>query len=180
MDELAKLAVKYGTDKWEKHSYIPTYFDMFNKIRFSVKKVLEIGILEGASLFMWRDFFPNAQIYGIDVNEECIKLMEGEKRIKAFKYDQTSTEDLHELIDKIGSDLDIVIDDGSHVQKHQYNTCLTLMPLLNKDVTYIIEDVRVARNIIKRIKNHYDYEELGFHKGRRHDDRLIVVKHKNG
>ncbi len=180
MDKLTKLAMKHGTDKCpeNRHSYTPYYYDLFKDKRKKIKKVLEIGILEGASLRVWRDFFPNAQIYGADIDPESVKSVEGEDRIEAIECDQSNKNDLLELIKKTGNDIDFLLDDGSHVQKDQYNTCLTLMPLLKKDIIYIIEDVRVARNIVKRIRNHYDYEEIGFYKGRRHDDRIIIVKHK--
>ncbi len=197
MDELSKLAYKYGTDKCSKisHGYTPYYYDLFKNGRKRIKKVLEIGIGskilrkhlpknidkklwltwkdQGASLYMWRDFFPNAQIYGADNLPE---LLFQDERIETFLCDQGDKNDLKKLIYNTGGDIDVFIDDGSHNQRHQFNTCLTLMPLLKKDVIYIIEDVGVARNIIRNIGDHYDYQEVKF--GGRRDNRLMIVKHK--
>ena len=191
MDDLTKLAIKYGTDKWIHHNYTPAYYEMFKDKRESVKKVLEIGVLEGQSLMMWRDFFPNAHIYGIDVNEECIRIFEDDDRVTVFKYDQTSPKDLIELIDKVGSDIDIVIDDGSHTPAHQIYACLTLMTLIDKGVIYVVEDVKGPRPHrgylgIKYFFGDYETEEpdlrpirkLYRHRRFRGDDRLIVVRHR--
>ena len=83
---MCKLAYKYGTDKCPKlnHVYTPFYYKLFNKKRKAIKKVFEMGIggsrvmkyipqyQTGASLRMWRDFFPNAHIYGADYDPELL------------------------------------------------------------------------------------------------------------
>lgn len=189
--QLCQLAFNYGSGKCPQiyHSYTPFYYELFKDNRMSIKKVLEIGVgfeellpgnkvqKKGASLYMWRDFFPNAQIYGADILPELIFK---DERIETFLCDQGNRENLKRLVEKTGYDIDIFIDDGSHNQRHQFNTCLTLMPLLKKGVVYIIEDVRIARNIIHYIRDYYDYQEIGFHQHRHRDDRLIIIKHKNG
>ncbi|GAH32754.1 unnamed protein product, partial [marine sediment metagenome] len=173
------------------HPYTPAYYDLFKDRRKSAKKVLELGVLEGRSLMMWREFFPNAHIYGIDVNEDCIRIFEDDDRVTVFEYDQTSPRDMIELIDKIGSDIDIVVDDGSHIPPHQIYACLTLMKLIDKGVIYVVEDVKAPRPRkgylgIKFFLRGYDVNEpnlepirkkygIGRHRG---DDRLIVVKHR--
>ena len=93
--ELCKLALQYKTDKVRdiRHNYTPIYHELFHGIRQSAEVVVEIGIghqgndvknpsvshmshvqnyMIGASLYMWRDYFPNAQIIGIDISPECI------------------------------------------------------------------------------------------------------------
>src|SRR3990172_4410475 len=100
MDELSKLGIKYGTDKIGKHNYLPVYYDLFKDRRNEVKKVLEIGTAEGASLFMWRDFFPNATIYGAEIDPKRVKLMEGQERINVFECDQSFEIELKELLEK--------------------------------------------------------------------------------
>jgi hypothetical protein len=193
---LCKLAQKYGTDKspwisetsWG-HSYTPTYYEKFKDIRYSVEKVLEIGVgagrsmprkvyklphyVMGASLYMWRDFFPEAMIYGIDILPECIF---ESHRIQTFFCDQANKSDLKKLIKKIGSDIDIVIDDGSHLPAHQVYTCLALKPLLKKDVIYVIEDVKDL-GIVDKIKaKGYEVEYTRFKHKHGWDDRLLFIK----
>ena len=177
-DDLTKLAIKYGTDRHpgSKHSYTPYYYDLFQNKRDSVKKVLEIGAGPGRGLRMWRDFFPNAMIYGADNDQNWIFK---ETRIEVINCDQSSKKDLMKLTKITGTDFDIVIDDASHKPEDQVLTCLTLMPLLKKDVIYIIEDV--ADPTITEKLDRYDLEIPSLiPKKTRYDDRLIVVRHKRG
>ena len=55
--------------KW-KH-YFPIYEKHFGPIRNKPIKILEIGILNGGSLEMWRYYFSEATIVGIDINPVC-------------------------------------------------------------------------------------------------------------
>lgn len=176
MNELSKLAQKYGADKWGKHSYTPYYWDLFKYKRNDIKNVLEIGAGEGASLRMWRDFFPNADIWGAD-NQKNRLFQEGV--ICVLEADQTVVEDLRRLIEVVINDieLDIVIDDGSHNPQDQLFTCMTIMPMLEKRVTYIIEDV-ADETIFKYLERFYDCTMNKF--SERYDDRVITIKHKNG
>ncbi len=174
---LCKLAIKYGADKAPqlgKHTYTPYYYDLLNKKRRSIRKVLEIGIGEGASLRMWRDFFPNAKIYGADYRAgSLIK----ENRIESILCDQRKGEHLVSLVKKIGSNIDLVIDDGSHRSRDQVFTCLTLMPLLKKQVVYVIEDVSESSIVERLLKYDIEMPKIDQSK-RRYDNRLVVVRHK--
>jgi hypothetical protein len=158
--ELCKIAYKYKTDKCPQlfHSYTPFYYDLLKDKRESFKKVLEFGIgvfsrqpeyKIGAGLRMWRDFFPNAMIYGVDINEKA--LFEDE-RIKTFLCDERCLEDVKGLIDQIGSDIDLVIDDASHKTEDQIFLLYHLMPLLKDDVLYIIEDATSSRFVNSKAK----------------------------
>lgn len=175
-DDLTKLAIKYGTDRHpeSKHSYTPFYFDLLRAKRDNFKKVLEIGVGEGPGLRMWRDFFPNAKIYGAEIDPKRIFQ---DARINIFCCDQSSKEDLKILIQEIGSDIDLVVEDGSHKPQDQITTCLTLMPLLNKNVIYVIEDV-ADPSIVEALTD-YDITIPNLYpKKTRYDDRLIIVRHK--
>jgi hypothetical protein len=193
---LCRIAQKYGTDKspwisdtqWG-HSYTPEYYKRFGPIKDKVKKVLEIGIgmpksmprkvyqlthyVTGASLYMWREFFPNATIYGTDILPECMFKAD---RIETILSDQANKDDLKKLVKKIGRDIDIVIDDGSHIPAHQLFTCLTLKKLLKKDVIYVIEDVKEL-GIVDKIKEAgYQVEYNRFKHKHGWDDRLLFIK----
>lgn len=176
-DELTKLAIKYGSDRhpWSKHSYTPYYFQLFDNKRETVKKVLEIGVGEHSGLRMWRDFFPNATIYGAEIEDNRIYNEEG---IRVYKCDQASDLDLKKLINEIGSDIDFVVEDASHKPEDQVFTCLTLMPLLDKNIIYIIEDVADPSIVEKIVDYKVEIPQLVKRK-KRYDDTLVVVKHKN-
>ena len=132
-----------------------------------------IGLKNGASLKMWRDFFPNAQIIGADNNPLAIVR---KKRIKSYLCDLTKEDDIKKLVKKAGSDIDIFVDDGDHIRNHQVFLARTILPLLKDDVIYIIEDVFYPNYIKKHLRN-YQFEVIEFNKKRR-DDKLIVVKNK--
>ena len=187
--ELCEIAYKYGTDKCPavKHSYTPFYYQLLKDKRQSVKKVLELGIGRlgtmrgrynqhyriGASLYMWRDFFSSALVYGADIKPE---VMFKDERIETFLCDAGKKEDLIKLIKKTGTDIDLFIDDGSHLKEHQILTCLTCMPLFKNDVIYIIEDVKYPEEVVIGLRE-YNCEILEFSK-KYNDDNLIIVRKK--
>jgi hypothetical protein len=109
----------------------------------------------GASLYMWRDFFPKAQIFGADYSPEA---MFTDKRIKTYLCDTRVKEDLVKLIENTGKDIDLVVDDASHHVDDQAFACQTLMPMLKRNVIYIIEDVDHSRLIGKKVSEHGNYD----------------------
>jgi predicted O-methyltransferase YrrM len=145
--ELCQLARKHGTDKGGGHlqrgdtchNYTPAYHKLFKDRRDDVKAVLEIGIGGGHSLRMWKEYFPNAQIIGIDCNFDCI--LQIEDRIKCYVADQYNEEDLRIVMKAIGHKLDLIVDDGSHEPAHQIFTAQVLLPYLAPDGVYVIEDI---------------------------------------
>lgn len=189
--ELCELAYKYGVDKCPrlKHSYTPYYYRLFKDKRCRVKKVLEIGVGSpetmqhvervrgfyqiGASLYMWRDFFPNAVIYGADVNPGT---MFEDERIRTYLCDERKEEDLVKLLEKTGSDIDLFIDDSSHRWRDQVFTCQNTLPLLQKRVIYVIEDVRSPDLVISKLSG-FDCFVPNLSR-RYHDDRLVLVSIK--
>ena len=162
MTELCQLAQKYGTDKCPqiKHPFTPYYYDLFKDRRDTVKKVVEMGIgfprdgadagepmfdrklkrlyYKGAGLRMWRDFFPNAQVYGADLWPQALFQ---DERIATYQCNSNKTTDVRWLIDATGSDIDLFVDDGSHLSDSQIFLAKTVLPMLDPGTTYIIEDV---------------------------------------
>jgi len=196
-NELDKLAYKYGTDKCPqlKHDYTTYYYEMFKDRRNEIKKVLEMGIgyyetmkhveikyddklkrhyHRGASLKMWRDFFPDAQIYGADIMPET---MFEDERIKTFLCDETKKGDIENLVKQTGSDIDFFVDDGSHRYPHQIFLAKTILPLLKDDVIYIIEDTEFTRKISSALSD-YDCEVVGFSPKKFRNNKLVVVRKK--
>lgn len=184
MTELCDLALKYGTDKCPqiKHHFTEFYHDMFKDRRNQIKKVVEIGIgclppayTIGASLLMWRDYFPNAEIFGADNNSD---LMFADNRITTIYCDQTKKQDLYHLISLVGENVDLFVDDGLHTFESQIFTCLTIMPLLTPAATYVIEDVDHHGIIVEQIQQQ-GYTTFVWRRSRIHyrDDRLVIVRY---
>lgn len=152
--ELCNLFEEYKADKCPSilHTYSPIYYGLLRDIKYSVKNVLEIGIgtnflmdpivgqgyTPGASIKAWRDFFPNAHIYAIDIDETVLF---HDHRISTAKVDQSSTDDIRNYMNTIGVTFDLIIDDGSHRIDHQIISAYELSKHLNFGGLYIIEDV---------------------------------------
>lgn len=145
---LQELSMKAGTDKGNGHSYIPWYENLFEGRKDSVKKILEVGIgpiQEGrSSLFMWRDYFPNAQIYGIDNDEK--KMGDFGDRIQLFLCDQSDEKTMKKLGEHYGP-FDLIVEDGSHEVAHQISTAKSFVPFLADNGMYVIEDVSKPEEI---------------------------------
>lgn len=181
--ELCKLAEKYGTDKCPKifHTYTPEYYEIL-KDKKHFKKILELGIgtsytmrhvtgyLPGASLRMWRDFFPEAQVYGVDIAKEA---MFEDDRITTFLFDTRSEDDMKKLIETIGSDVDLVVDDGPHDSTSQIRTAKILLPLLDKAI-YIIEDIKSTHRVMHHLSEYNP--ELRFLERVSRDNSLVIIR----
>jgi len=176
-NELDQLAIKYKADKFGKHNYTPYYYELFKDRKETVKKVVEIGTAEGASLFMWNDFFINAKIYGADIDPDRVSKEDLEKfpRISIYECDQSFETDLVRLIKQTGTDIDLFLDDGSHKPEDQLFTCLFVMPMLNPESIYIIEDVADKSIIADIVEAGYVVDDKKF--SDRYDDRIIMVRY---
>jgi len=139
---LQALGKKYNTDKshpshsFQGKTYCDTYDRYFRDIRHEVKCVVEIGVLGGSSIKMWEEYFPNAVIYGIDIDDRA-KVYESE-RIKIIIGDQNDADFLLKIKNEIGN-IDILIDDGSHINRHIIHTYSVLKDNVKK--FYIVEDL---------------------------------------
>ena len=144
---LNKLAWVFNTDKWKVHRYTEQYAHYFSPLRFKRLRILEIGVggykdprSGGNSLRMWKAYFPNSEICGIDLYD---KRQLQEDRIAIFQGDQTDEQFLKEVVCKWGTP-DIVIDDGSHINTHVIQTFEVLFPLMSDQGIYVVEDTQTS------------------------------------
>ena len=145
--DLLKLATIYGTDKWGAHRYAAHYQRHFRHLRRKKITMLEIGIGGyedphggGGSLRMWRRYFSNARIVGLDYFD---KSPHAEKRIRIYRGDQSDEKLLQRIVAEAGRP-DIIIDDGSHLNHHVIKSFQVLFPLLADDGIYVVEDTQTA------------------------------------
>jgi len=155
--ELCFLGKKYAVDKspfFGNHTYTPNYHKLLNNLRNDVESILEIGIgniplmsgltnssyKPGASLRMWQDYFPKAAIYGCDILEDVLF---NEGRISTFQTDQGNEDSLNKLIGSI-CNIDLIIDDGSHIQEHMVTSFKSLWKIIKPGGLYIIEDIHIS------------------------------------
>jgi hypothetical protein len=101
-----------------------------------------------------------------------------DNRIESFLCDQSNEIDLKNLIKNIGEDIDVIIDDGSHKAIDQIFTCKTLMPLVKKDVVYIIEDVSNTKTVMRHLtRENYECWLPDLNSISR-DDHVVVITNK--
>ena len=174
---LCRLAAKYGSDKClPEHNYTPFYAGLLSGRR--IHRVLEIGIGTGASLRMWAEYFPDAEIFGMDIDESRLV---NEGRIRSFFCDQGDEAMLWEL--KLASRFglfDLIIDDGSHRLSDQVISAGFFVRCLNFKGLYAIEDIAPAnRNALCQAlaaRVPFPFELIDLDLSRRYDDCLIVIE----
>ena len=142
-----------GTDKGTEpavgegvpHCYALEYFRVFELFRRESFSLLEIGLdnrrppLDAPSLRVWREFFPNADLYGFDVEDFSFFAQE---RTSTFRGDQSSREDLDRFLQTVDArGFRIVVDDGSHASSHQQTSLATLFSHVEPGGIYVIEDL---------------------------------------
>lgn len=162
---LSSLFDKYGSDKgsltsgehpyrWPPHTYADYYSTLFLHTRHHVRNVFECGLgtnnpdlvssmgnlgRPGASLRAWRDFFPNAQVFGADIDKEV--LFE-EERIKTLYMDQLDPKAITAYWEQIGPiEFDFMLDDGLHTFDGGRILFENSISQLADEGVYIIEDV---------------------------------------
>lgn len=126
--------------KWR--HYFDIYDRHFARFRGSAVSVVEIGVGQGGSLQMWKEYFgPAARIVGVDTNPNCKQLEE--ERIRIFTGSQEDAAFLNALADEIGR-IDILIDDGGHTMTQQTTTFRTLFPRIDAHGVYLCEDMHTS------------------------------------
>jgi len=152
--KLQDIGSKTNTDKsrhsYKGISYLDIYDHLFQAVRLDVKNFVEVGVLNGSSLKMWKEYFPNAQIHGIDINPECKQYEED--RIKIHIGDQNDDQFLLKISKEI-PEIDIFLDDGSHITQHQIKTFNYLFNNVKKGGFFAIEDLR---NSYEEFNKDYD------------------------
>lgn len=166
--ELSELCDRYGSDKgslgfsptpfaWLPHTYTHHYGQILSTRRDKVHLVLEYGIgtnnpeipssmgvggRPGASLRVWRDYFPKARVYGADIDRDCLF---NEDRITTYFVDQTSPDTFDEMWEQIGDlKFDLIVDDGLHTTDAAVTTLQKSLDHLASNGIYIIEDLSTS------------------------------------
>jgi demethylmacrocin O-methyltransferase len=150
MNTLSQISKKYPTDKDFTHNYYESAYEKtFKDIRNNVSKVCEIGIgtsfdwgdlkvRPGNSLKVWRDYFENAEILGLDIKEYTD--IEDLERIKLDWIDQSKRELLEAYSNNV-LNYDIIVDDGSHNVYDQTITFYYFFKSLKSGGIYVLEDL---------------------------------------
>lgn len=192
---LNNLCDTYGSDKgevdsvnnpypWNSHNYADFYDLIFGLRRNDVKLVIECGIgtnnplnnyynmgingKPGASLRVWRDFFPKAHIVGCDIDRD---ILFKEERITSYYCDQTSSESIEKFCREaniVENSVDIILDDGLHEFLAGKSFFENTISTLRTGGIYIIEDV-CSSDIMK-------YKSYFFNLEKSYEVRFIYLK----
>ncbi len=179
---------KFGSDKsGHHHNYTDVYSDLFEKRRMEPLRVFEVGLgtnnidvpsnmgkdgKPGASLRGWAEYFPNAQIFGADVDS---RILFEEPRVKTYFVDQTKPDTIKSLWSnpELEEGFDIIIDDGLHEHFANKTFFDNSFHKLKSGGYYIIED----------IYNVKQFENWGHgarivslpHEKNTHDNNLLII-----
>ena len=120
------------------------YYSLVDKRK--VKNLVEIGSYEGASGLVFSAYFNKANIYCLDLTFKNNKLKY--KKAKKIVIDQLNKDDLKKFIIKykLNNKIDLISDDGAHLNQHIINSFEVLFPNLRKGGYYFIEYVSLNRN----------------------------------
>jgi|ERR1041384_591620 hypothetical protein len=114
MSELNNIARKYDTDKAEHPHYLKNYEDFFGHLVAQPVRLLELGIKKGGSLLLWRDYFPQGVIVGLDLDP--VQLDDSSGRIFTYQGAQEDTALLDRIAQERAPDgFDVIIDDCAHI-----------------------------------------------------------------
>jgi cephalosporin hydroxylase len=126
--------------KW--HHYLEVYEQFLSKYRGKPFFFLEIGVSAGGSLELWRRYFgPEAIIVGIDIDPACASRVDPPNIVRIGS--QADPQFLKHVVEEFGEP-DAVLDDGSHIGRHQQASFDILFPLLKNGGLYIIEDLQTS------------------------------------
>jgi predicted O-methyltransferase YrrM len=170
-----ELNPEYGTDKGGPKSYVEKYYEeKFLPFKNKHINIVEIGVRSGASICLWKNYFSNAIIYGLDdlsdknnhnilVNDEWI-LGENIHYVIGDAYTE-------KISNQIKNKIDILIDDGPHTLESHNKLIDLYLPKMKKGGIIIIEDISYNPElIIHKVPNSIVYDFGGY------DNRLIEIK----
>jgi hypothetical protein len=165
-DELSQLCSKYCLDKGMgnyptptfgnvppvliPHGYSKFYHKYLHREKENITSVLEIGVRYGNSLLMWDEYFPNAQVYGFDIDEKSI--IKEAKHFNITIGDQNNRNDLDRLIKNTQNSFDLIIEDGGHDVISQQMNLGYMFKHVKPGGYYIVEDIHTSLGEFERWK----------------------------
>lgn len=163
------------TDKANQHSYGDYYDELFSKYdREAPVRILELGVQGGGSLQAWKEYFPNAEVIGVDISDARWP----EYIIPNVAFYKCDLRDF-----RPEGLFDIIIDDSDHFIGTQMYIVNNYLKYLKPGGTMVIEDVQAPERDSEMIRQilHKDYVfdtvDLTTESGR-YDDFLIIIKNE--
>jgi hypothetical protein len=126
-----------------KHSsYFRAYTELFERYRNTDVTFVEIGVMDGGSLFMWRDYLgPKARIIGIELNPRAKRWQQDGFEI--FIGSQSDPKFWQSFFKSVGP-VDVVLDDGGHTFDQQIFTVHSCIPNVRDGGMIVVEDTHTS------------------------------------
>ena len=160
MSETEKLWKESKYQSYKLKKYFKVYDHIFSPYKNKKITFVEIGVLNGGSLFIWKKFFgEQARIIGIDMNPDCKKFEKDGFEI--FIGDQADPNFWNNFFDKVGK-IDIILDDGGHTNKQQIITATSCIPNIKDDGMVVVEDTHTS--YMQEFSNPQKYSFINFAK----------------
>ena len=132
-------ATQLYANKWD------SYFDVYERTfaRFVGRGItfVEVGVDAGGSLLMWKAYFQNARIIGVDVDPAARDLTR--YGIEIFIGDQESEAFWDEFYKSVGP-IDVLLDDGGHHNREQIVTVDHALRHVRNHGVVMVEDVHTS------------------------------------
>lgn len=154
--KMCRVMTRHGSDKGRgEHNYTTIYSVLFGRVRNQPLLIFELGLggsnpkfpanmgvngRPGASLRGWRELFPQALVYGADIDRD---ILFEEDRIKTFYCDQLDSAAIRDLWSQpvLQGGMDIIIEDGMHTLESSTSFLNGSLGRLRPGGIYVIEDV---------------------------------------
>lgn len=143
-DSKSKVIVNnhlHDSDKEYWHRYISFYEEELTSL--SCHNVLEFGVWKGASIRWLMQKYHSANIYGADILDLQSSWPQ-DARVRYLQADQGDVHQIREVFSVIDVELDLVIEDGSHIPEHQRNCLVESINHIRKGGVYILEDIHTS------------------------------------
>ena len=171
--ELCEIGKKYDTDKSSQrnnvtnirhcHPYTLFYEGIFKTKKDCNLKIAELGILDGGSLLMWKEYFINAEIYGFEYDDNLINNFNqnfNNDRITLSNIDVTNENSIIRAFSELNMSYDIIIEDTTHKFEDQIRVIKNTYNYLKPGGIMIIEDIFKSyneSNYINRLSSILDH-----------------------
>ena len=141
-------------------TYFQVYEELFSKYVGKKITFVEVGVLQGGSLFMWREYLgKDARIIGIDLHPNAKEL---EKHgFEIYIGSQSDKNFWKNFYSKVGK-IDVLLDDGGHINDQQIITLSESVHNINDNGVIVIEDVHTS--YLKKFGNPSKYSFINYSK----------------